>query len=166
MRNAMAVLITFTVAAVVVGSLFMWLLDRESFPNYGTAIWFVLQTVTTVGYGDVTPTSPEGRVVAGVVMVVAIAFLAIITAMITSTFIDALQRQRQADDTDALAHRDERVDARFDEILERLGAIEAALKIARDGAPASRSSTSTPADPPVPSDPPLPPDATRTATGD
>jgi voltage-gated potassium channel len=156
MRNAMVVIVTLTVASVVVGSLFMWLFDRDGFPNFGTAFWFVLQTVTTVGYGDVTPTTPEGRVVAGIVMVVAIAFLSIITAMITSTFIEAAQRQRRADDTNAEQDRNDRVDARFDEIAHRLTAIEAAL-----GVGAAPDITAATAEPRAGAVPPSPPDSTR-----
>ena len=160
MRNATLIIITITVAAVVVGSLVMWLFDKRDFPDFGTAFWFVLQTVTTVGYGDVTPTSSLGRTVAGLVMIVAIAFLTIVTAMITSTFIDAAQRRRQADDTDAQRSRSDRVDARFDEILVRLAAIETALGIATSASDSGTSvgvdtkapdATGAPADPPVPS---------------
>ena len=119
--------ISVTVAAVLLGSLVMWLFDKRDFADYGTALWFTIQTVTTVGYGDVTPESGVGRVVAAVVMIVAIGFLSIVTALITSTFIDAAQRRRNAAERDARQDRSEHEDARFDEIIERLTAIEAAI---------------------------------------
>ena len=148
-RNATIVIITVTVAAVFVGSLVMWLFDKRDFPDYGVALWFVLQTVTTVGYGDVTPTSGVGRAVAAVVMIVAIAFLTIVTAIITSTFIDAAQRRRNAVETDARQDRSDHVDARFDEILERLTAIEAAIAGPTDLArQAADATTPPPGDPP------------------
>jgi hypothetical protein len=43
--------------------------------------------VTTVGYGDVTPARTSGRIVAAFVMLQGIAFLAILVAAITSTFV-------------------------------------------------------------------------------
>ena len=49
--------------------------------------WWALQTVTTVGYGDVTPARTSGRIVAAFVMLQGIAFLAILVAAITSTFV-------------------------------------------------------------------------------
>ena len=146
-RNATIVIITVTVAAVVIGSIVMWVFDKRDFPNYGEALWFVLQTVTTVGYGDVTPTSGVGRAVAAVVMIVAIAFLTIVTAIITSTFIEAAQRRRNAAERDARQDRSEHEDARFDEIIERLTAIEAA--IAGQAGPAGQGAA--PRDDPPPS---------------
>jgi voltage-gated potassium channel len=92
-RNAAWLMISATVAAVVIGALVMWLLDREEYPNLFRALWFTLQTVTTVGYGDVTPESVVGRVVGAVVMLTAIAFITIITAAITSTFVEAARRK-------------------------------------------------------------------------
>jgi voltage-gated potassium channel len=137
MRNAAMVIIAFTVAAVIIGSLVIWVVDRRDFPDFETAFWFTLQTVTTVGYGDVTPSSTFGRIVAGIVMVVAIGFLAIVTALITSTFIDAAQRQRRSDDTAAQRDASDHVDARFAEVLQRLTAIEASLARLESSSPGS-----------------------------
>ena len=36
------------------GSLVIWLFDKRDYESYGDALWYSLQTVTTVGYGDVT----------------------------------------------------------------------------------------------------------------
>ncbi len=127
MRNAAFVIITITFVAVVVGSLVMWLFDKRDFPDFGTAFWFTLQTVTTVGYGDVTPVTPLGRTVAGIVMIVAIGFLTVVTALITGTFIEAAQRSRTAATREQQRDAVERSDARFDEVMRRFDAIERAL---------------------------------------
>jgi hypothetical protein len=52
--------------------------DARDFPDLGSALWYTLQTVTTVGYGDHVPTSAVGRVVGASVMVVAVALIAIL----------------------------------------------------------------------------------------
>ena len=96
-RNATLVLINVTVLIVLAGSVIVWVFDHEEFPDIGTAIWYTLQTVTTVGYGDVTPTTVVGRSIGGLVMIVAVALLTIINALITSILIDASQRQRRAE---------------------------------------------------------------------
>ena len=46
-------------------------------------MWWAMQTVTTVGYGDVTPRHTSGRIVAVFVMLEGIAFLTIVIAAIT-----------------------------------------------------------------------------------
>lgn len=48
------------------------------------ALWWGIVTMTTVGYGDVTPTTPEGRIAAVVLMVLGIGLYSAITATITS----------------------------------------------------------------------------------
>lgn len=78
----------FTLLATLAGGTLAWLLDRDDFPTLGTGLWWSLQTVTTVGYGDVTPSHTEGRVIATIVMLAGIGFLAVITASITATFVE------------------------------------------------------------------------------
>ncbi len=126
-RNAAAVMIVITVGIVLVGGVIVWVFDARDFPDLGGALWYTLQTVTTVGYGDKVPTQGIGRVVGASVMVVAVALIAILTASITSTFVEAAQRRHRAGaeaeerDSAAALHQ------QLDEVLARLAAIEAAL---------------------------------------
>lgn len=93
-RKAMAVIVSATLASVVVGGVLIRLVDSEEFLDVGTGMWWVLQTVTTVGYGNVTPMNGIGRLVGAVVMLEAIAFIAIVTAAITSSFVERVHRER------------------------------------------------------------------------
>lgn len=60
-------------------------------------MWWSLQTVTTVGYGDVAPSQLSGRLVGAVVMLEGIAFIAIVTAVITSSFVARAGQERAKD---------------------------------------------------------------------
>jgi len=96
-RNAMSLILTATAITVVASGVLMWFVDRDNFPTIGVAFWWAIQTVTTVGYGDVTPTTPVGRAIGSLVLIESIAFLSIVTAVITSTFVEQARRQRQAE---------------------------------------------------------------------
>jgi voltage-gated potassium channel len=84
-------------------------------------MWWAVQTVTTVDYGDLVPKSTAGRLVAAVVMLVGISFLAVITAAIASEFIESTRRRLDGSGTDA-------VSAKLDQIGARLDVIEAGLR--------------------------------------
>src|SRR4029077_9866106 len=93
-RNAADVIVVATVIVVVTGGVLMRVLDHREYPNIGRGLWWAMQTVTTVGYGDVTPRTVSGRIIAAGVMLWGIAFLAILIAAITSTFVARAERER------------------------------------------------------------------------
>jgi voltage-gated potassium channel len=123
-RKAIAVIVVAYLLTVLISAFFMWLLDRAEYPDLSVALWWAIQTVTTVGYGDVPPADPVGRAVAAGVMLAAVAFLAIVTASITSAFIESRQSQRRAGAAALDAEHRERLEARLAEISARLEAIE------------------------------------------
>ena len=70
--------------------------------------------VTTVGYGDVAPKNPSGKIVAALIMLEGVAFLAIVTAAITSTFVTRAARERLATVEGAETDDVSRIEARFE----------------------------------------------------
>src|SRR5262245_2487278 len=84
-----------TVSATIVSVILIHFTFSKNFPDIEEGWWWAIQTVTTVGYGDVVPTSAAGRLVAALVMLFGIGFLTIITASITSTFIEQARRHLQ-----------------------------------------------------------------------
>jgi voltage-gated potassium channel len=121
------VIVTSTAGVVVVSGVVMWALDHDEYPNIAKGMWWALQTVTTVGYGDVTPHNTSGRIVAAVVMLWAIAFVAVLVAAITSTFISGAQRRVAAADAADEESEELRIQARFDDLDRRLDRIEQLL---------------------------------------
>ena len=127
-RLAAGVIVTATTIVVVGGGVLIRVLDPREYPNVGLGMWWALQTVTTVGYGDITPKDVAGRLVAAFVMLEGIAFLAITTAAITSTFVARAQSQRAAADDADEETQEARIEARFDDLDERLDRLESMLR--------------------------------------
>ena len=97
--NARSVVIGLAVTFVglaFVGAIVMRIVDPDNFPSLGLAVWWALQTVTTVGYGDVVPTTAVGRVIGGIEMVLGVSFIAFTTAGVTSTVIRRSSTKAQA----------------------------------------------------------------------
>jgi voltage-gated potassium channel len=124
-RMAASVIVTATMLVVVGGGVLIRVLDHNEYSSVWVGMWWALQTVTTVGYGDVTPKDAIGRIIGAFVMLQGIAFLTILTAAITSTFVARAEREHFGDDAFAV---EEAADARFDELVERLDRIEAMLQ--------------------------------------
>ncbi|GAB2749407.1 potassium channel family protein [Streptomyces bullii] len=94
--------------------------------TYPRALWWSVETATTVGYGDFYPVTLWGRIIGAVVMVVGITTYGIVTAALATWFVGREDRRRRhlARTAEQAAHRlgDETVHAlheRFDR-LERL----------------------------------------------
>jgi voltage-gated potassium channel len=119
-RNAAAVIVIATVVVVVGAGVLMTLIDGEEYPDLGVGLWWALQTVTTVGYGDVAPSQGGGRLVGAVVMLEGTAFIAIVTAVITSTFVARATRAYEAARAREDAGDREWFEQRFDELERRL----------------------------------------------
>ena len=120
-RRAAGIIAGFTFVITIAGGILARVLDHQEYRTIGKGLWFALQTVTTVGYGDVTPREPAGRIIAAVLMLTAIGFLAVITASVTASLVAGLQRRFAAKSESDLEHR-------LDEVNARLARIEAALE--------------------------------------
>ena len=127
-RRAAAIIAAFTVLITVAGGILERVLDHSEYPTIGRGLWFALQTVTTVGYGDVTPKDSVGRFIGAVVMLSGIGFLAVVTASATAALIEN-SRRRFAAKAEATEER------QFDEISQRLARIERALEQGPAGSP-------------------------------
>jgi voltage-gated potassium channel len=62
--------------------------------SYPKALWWSVETATTVGYGDFYPVTLWGRVVGAVVMVVGITTYGMVTAALATWFVGRDQRRR------------------------------------------------------------------------
>jgi voltage-gated potassium channel len=122
-RMAASVIVIATAAVVIGGGVLMRLADQEEYSNVWVGMWWALQTVTTVGYGDVAPENPSGRIIAAFVMLEGIAFVTIVVAAITSIFVARAAKERELPQTadegevelglDGIEHRLERIEERL-----------------------------------------------------
>jgi voltage-gated potassium channel len=119
-KNAAAVIVIATALVVIGAGAAITLLDRQEYPDVGVGMWWALQTVTTVGYGDVTPAHVTGRLLGAVVMLQGTAFIAIVTAVITSTFVARATRERasaEVSDREWLARRIDEIERKLDVLV-------------------------------------------------
>ena len=104
-----------TLTAIVTGAAAETAVEAGEFTSLWDGIWWAVVTVTTVGYGDVTPTSVSGQLIGMVLMFVGIGFLSLLTAAIASRFV----REENEDE--------------LTEVREALRRIEADLAVLKSG---------------------------------
>lgn len=85
--------------------------------SFGDALWWAMTTITTVGYGDTYPVTPQGRGLAVVVMVIGIALFGMMTAAVAAYFVETASEEEEREQSEKL-----------DEILARLNVLEQRLK--------------------------------------
>ncbi|GAA1200574.1 potassium channel family protein [Prauserella alba] len=87
--------------------------------NFGDALWWTMTTITTVGYGDYSPVTGQGKLIATGLMLAGIALLGVVTGSIASWFVEKFggmeeseRESRQADAVRAEELRGEVADLR------------------------------------------------------
>ena len=117
-----------TSVIVMVSSYVLWLIERRhegtNIRDYGDALWWAMETITTVGYGDHHPTTVAGRWVAAALMVVGVALVGVITATVVTWFFSELDVLREVREIEA---EEEKAEATLADILEQLTALNARL---------------------------------------
>jgi voltage-gated potassium channel Kch len=110
--------------AVIIFGVTVRLAEPDTFGSVWLAFWWALQTVTTVGYGDVVPQDTTGKAIGAVLMLGGLSLLSIVTATITSAFVARRQAELQASGDDPVISQLRAIEARLDRIdadLRRLG---------------------------------------------
>jgi len=120
-RRAARIIFVFSFLVTAAGGVLIWLVDRAEFDDLGESLWWSLQTVTTVGYGDIVPHQTGGRIIGAFVMLQGIALITVVAAAVTATLIEQARQRREPDEDSELA-------ARLQGIEDRLAAIQSRLE--------------------------------------
>lgn len=103
--RAVATVLGIAILLVLVAGALARLVEPDTFTSLGLAYWWAIETVTTVGYGDIVPQDPPGRIVGSLLMLTGLALIPTLTSVIVSTLI--------------AKHRDEQ-QQRLEQILQRI----------------------------------------------
>lgn len=91
-RKIFIFFITVITLVVILGSI-MYLVEGEEngFTNIPQSIYWAIVTITTVGYGDISPHTPVGRCIASIIMILGYSIIAIPTGIISVEFANAFK---------------------------------------------------------------------------
>ena len=77
---------------------YLFYVSEPDVRNLGDGVWWALVTITTVGYGDITPVTTLGRFVASSLMLLGLGLIATITAIVSAKFIQNFVDHHTNDD--------------------------------------------------------------------
>jgi voltage-gated potassium channel len=90
-------IIVFSTMAVSIGAIAEFLVEsadpEAKITNIGDAFWWAIVTVTTVGYGDLYPVTPGGKIVASMMMIVGIAILGVLISTLGAGLLESRFRR-------------------------------------------------------------------------
>lgn len=84
-------------STILLGTIAIYFLEfKQLGRTFGDSLWWGIVTATTVGYGDMTPESIVGRLIAVILMVVGIGFVGMLTGTIATYFLNV--KEKSSDD--------------------------------------------------------------------
>ncbi|MBO6894282.1 MAG: ion transporter [Roseibium sp.] len=98
---AMLLLISSTILYMIEGNA-----QPDAFGSIPRTMWWSIATLTTVGYGDVYPTTSLGQFFAGLTAITGIGLIAMPTGILAAAFSDAIQMQRTANSSETISSED------------------------------------------------------------
>jgi len=97
-KNELAMSFTAIIFFMVLSSTVIFFLEHDAqpkeFPSIPATMWWAVLTMTTIGE-NVYPVTPAGKVVGGLIIILGVATFALPTSILTSGFVDELQRRRE-----------------------------------------------------------------------
>ena len=97
-KKILEVVCGFTAGFIFISALIMFQFENQSFKNFFEAIYWSTTVLTTVGYGDICPKIEIGRLISIISSLVGIAFVALPTGIITSGFVEELNKKKENDE--------------------------------------------------------------------
>ena len=96
-RQILFTVFLIAVAYIIVTALIMFNMEESAlFANFFDALYWATTTLTTVGYGDIYPSTDIGRVISMFSSIFGVAIIALPSGVITASYLDELRKKRQS----------------------------------------------------------------------
>ena len=97
-REEIAVSLTMSIILLLIASRLMYAIENaaqpEAFSSIPAAMWWGAMTMTTVGYGDVYPVTPAGKVLAGIIALLGISLFILPAGIIAAGYAAEIQKKK------------------------------------------------------------------------
>ena len=97
-RQALLAVLCFAIAYILVSALVVFNVEPDTFHTFFDAVYWAVVSLTTVGYGDLYPSTDVGRTIAMISSLMGVAVVALPSGIITAGMLDELRRDDDEDD--------------------------------------------------------------------
>ena len=114
----------FVFIILILASLLIYYAEHDAqpdqFENAFSGLWWAVATLTTVGYGDIYPITPLGRVLGAIIAILGIGMVAVPTSILSAGFMETLEKQTsgqkdaESAGPDPCSHKNEGADDSFE----------------------------------------------------
>ena len=94
-KDSLMVVLWFAVAYVLISALVIFNVEPQTFDSYFSAVYWATISLTTMGYGDIYPTSTAGQVITMISSILGIAIVALPASIITSGYMEELHETKK-----------------------------------------------------------------------
>ena len=129
--RAVRTIVAIAIVLVLAGGALARIVEPETFSSLGLSYWWAVETVTTVGYGDIVPHDTPGRLVGALLMLTGLALIPTLTSAVVSVLI---AKRGRADKDEEHRYRDDQA-AQLARIEERLARLDGAAKLDAEDTP-------------------------------
>ncbi len=114
---------------IIFGSYLFMIVERgvnPEVPNYESAIWYTLVSMTTTGYGDIVPITVIGRIIGVFLILSGMAYLSLVTATLAYSFIDVFReeiakfREKTTEESETSKEKSETIEEKIDRLQNQL----------------------------------------------
>jgi len=98
-KEELLVALAFTIVLLLMASSIMYLVENgsqpDSFSSIPAAMWWAIETLTTVGYGDMYPVTPLGKVLGGIISVLGVGLFVLPAGILAAGYSEQIHRRRE-----------------------------------------------------------------------